>query len=212
MSARDIHATSLAISTALSGYYVPNMIAPLDVIAVLNESGVRFVLVGTHSLGGWLNKPRASESVTVLVATPDYHKAIAMLRATYPHLTAEVSRVLARLRDPTTKQDVIDVIRPNRELCQATLTHTLTVASEGQSYQIPSLEMALAMKFASLIQLTWGSAEKYQEIHDFMRIVQFNSGIDLEKLAELGEIDHPGGGKEIVELVRQVRAREKLKL
>jgi len=41
-------------------------------------------------------------------------------------------------------------------------------------------------------------------------VVKRNPEIDLEKLAELGDLVYPGGGKEIVEKVRQVRAGEKL--
>ena len=29
------------------------MVTPEDVIAVLNEAGVRFVLMGTHGISGW---------------------------------------------------------------------------------------------------------------------------------------------------------------
>jgi hypothetical protein len=43
-------------------------------------------------------------------------------------------------------------------------------------------------------------------------MVTINPDIDLEQLAELGELGYPGGGKEIVEMVRQVRVGETLKL
>jgi hypothetical protein len=45
-----------------------------------------------------------------------------------------------------------------------------------------------------------------------MQIIDSNPNIDLEKLAELGDLVYPGGGKEIVEKVRQVRTGEKLML
>jgi hypothetical protein len=47
---------------------------------------------------------------------------------------------------------------------------------------------------------------------DFIRIVNVNPDIDLAKLEELGDLVYPGGGKEIVEKVRQVRAGQKLVL
>jgi hypothetical protein len=50
------------------------------------------------------------------------------------------------------------------------------------------------------------------DAHDFIQIVDVNPDIDLETLAQLGELFYPGGGKEIVEKVRQVRAGEKLNL
>jgi hypothetical protein len=45
-----------------------------------------------------------------------------------------------------------------------------------------------------------------------MAIVDANPKIDLDKLASLGELVYGGGGKEIVEMVRRVRAKEKLLL
>ena len=43
-------------------------------------------------------------------------------------------------------------------------------------------------------------------------MVKANPDIDLERLAELGELVYPGGGKEIVDKVDQVRRGEALKL
>ena len=43
-------------------------------------------------------------------------------------------------------------------------------------------------------------------------MVKSNPDIDLNKLAELGDLVYPEGGKEVVEMVRQVRAGEKLRL
>ena len=62
-----MHSDSLETSTALAGYYVKNFISPLDVIRVLHEAGVKFMLVGAHGLGGWIGAPRATKDVEVLV-------------------------------------------------------------------------------------------------------------------------------------------------
>ena len=53
---------------------------------------------------------------------------------------------------------------------------------------------------------------KFVDAHDFIRMVKSNPNIDLDKLAELGDMVYPEGGKEVVEMVRQVRAGEKLRL
>ena len=54
--------------------------------------------------------------------------------------------------------------------------------------------------------------KKHQDAADFISIVKKNADIDLEKLAKLGEIVYNGGGQEILELVRRVRAGEKLEI
>jgi hypothetical protein len=58
--------------------------------------------------------------------------------------------------------------------------------------------------------LHWGDAGKYLAIHDFMCIASANPAIRLGKLALLGDLVIPDGGKDIVEKVRRVRAGEKL--
>ena len=73
--------------------------------------------------------------------------------------------------------------------------------------------MALAMKFAPMSCSKRADMDKYQDAHDFMYIINSNPEIDLEKIAYLGDLVYTGGGgKEIVEKVRQVRAGEKLNL
>jgi hypothetical protein len=209
---RDIHVQSLATSSALSEYYVPNLITPLQVIRVLNAAKVRFMLLGAHGLGGWMGKPRATEDVDVLVGTRGHKKAVRALLTAFPHLQAEDHEVVTRLRDPETGTIVIDVRRTNQPLYRDALKHAHTVESGGQRYQIPSLELALATKFAAMTSLTRADRDKFQDVRDFMYIVDMNPNIDLEKLHALGQLVYNGGGDEIVEKVRQVRAGEKLVL
>ncbi|HWG46018.1 MAG TPA: nucleotidyl transferase AbiEii/AbiGii toxin family protein [Gemmataceae bacterium] len=210
VQARDIHAQSLATSSALSEYYVPNLITPLEVIRILNAAKVRFMLLGAHGLGGWMGKPRATEDVDVLVGTRGHKKAVAALQAAFPHLQAEDYEVVTRFRDPETRGVVIDVMKPNQPLYRDALKYGHLVESGGQNYQIPSLELALATKFAAMISLTRADRDKFQDVRDFMYIVDGNPDIDLAKLHALGQLVYNNGGDEVVEMVRKVRAGEKL--
>lgn len=212
VKARDIHAQSLATSSALSEYYVPNLITPLEVIRVLNTAKVRFMLLGAHGLGGWMGKPRATEDVDVLVGTRGHKKAVRALLAAFPHLQADDHEVVTRLRDPETRTVVIDVMKTNQPLYRDALKHAHAVESGGQRYHIPSLELALTTKFAAMISLTRADRDKFQDVRDFMYIVDMNPNIDLAKLHALGQLVYNDGGDEIVEKVRQVRAGEKLLL
>lgn len=209
---RDIHAQSLATSSALSEYYLPNLITPLQVIRVLNAAKVRFMLLGAHGIGGWIGKPRATEDVDVLVGSRGHKKAVRALLTAFPHLQAEDNPVVTRLRDPETGTIVIDVMKANQPLYHDALKYTHTVELEGQRYQIPSLELALATKFAAMISLSRADRDKFQDARDFMYIVDTNLDIDLAKLHALGQLVYNGGGDEIVENVRKVRAGEKLLL
>lgn len=212
MPVLDIHADSLATSTELSSYYVVGFIKPLDVISVLNAAGIKFMLVGLHGISGWMQKPRATQDVDVIVAARHHKKALKALLTSFPNLQVDDLPVVTRLREGETKKVVIDVMKPNQELFRHALKYTRTVESEGQTYHIPSLELALAMKFAPMVSLHRRDAEKFQDAHDFIHMVESNAEIDPKKLAELGDLVYPEGGKELLEKVRQVRAGEKLQL
>ncbi len=212
MKVTNIHAKSLAASTALSRYYMAYAILPADVIKVLTAAKVTFVLVGAHGIGGWMDDPRATQDVDVVVAARHLKKAVNALLAAFPQLDPDDKPVVIRLRDRDTKKIVIDVMKPNEQLYRDVLKHTHTVTSGGQTFKIPSLEMALAMKFAAMISLHRQDEDKFQDAHDFIRMVKANAEIDLKKLEELGDLVYPGGGKEAVEKVEQVRRGETLKL
>jgi hypothetical protein len=212
MSTLDVHSYSLAKSTALSSYYMPELITPVQVIRVLNDARIRFVLVGAHGLGGWMRKPRATEDVDVIVAARSVRKAVRELLAAFPQLEAIDHEVVTRLHDRQTQDVAIDVMKPNQHLMQAVLTNTHDAELEGHSYRIPSLEMALALKFAPMISLTRANAKKHQDAHDFMTMIEANADIDLAKLAELGDLVYNGGGAEVVKFVGQVRRGEQLVL
>jgi predicted nucleotidyltransferase len=210
VTVHDVHVLSLARSTALSTYYIPHFKAPLDIIRILNETRVQFVLIGTHALGGWMNKPRTTHDVDVLVTARGHKKAVNALLAAFPDLEAEGNDDVTQLRHLETQAVLIDLMKPNRPLFREALKHTHTVQTDGQEYQIPSLEMALTMKFAPLISESRAQADRFQDAHDFMCIIKSKPEIDLRQLAIFGELVYNGGGAEIVEMVRKVRAGEKL--
>jgi hypothetical protein len=208
--ALDIHTQSLETSTALSVYYVPELIPPLKVFRVLNTAKVRFMLVGTHALGGWMREPRSSTDVDILVGTSGNKKAVRVLLAAFRQLRAEEREDETRLRDAETGRVLIDVMKPNQSLYAEALKYAHPVRWKRQRFLIPSLELALVMKFMAMISVTRDYADKHIDAHDFICMAQSNSDIDPEKLHVLGQLVYNGGGDEVVEKVRQVRAGEKL--
>lgn len=210
--ANDVHAVSLFTSSSLSEIYVPNIIKPEDVIRVLNAAKVTFTLVGAHGLGGWTGKPRATEDVDIVAMIRHVKKSVTALMAAFPDLDAVELPVVVRLKHRDTRAVAIDIMKPYQPVIHAALKHTRTVTSGRLTYKIPSLEMALALKFAPMVSLNRSDIDKQQDAVDFARVVVNNPAIDLVKLAVLGELVYPGGGAEIVEMVRRVRAGEKLNL
>jgi hypothetical protein len=209
MPVLDYHSMTLADSAALSRYYMPTAILPADVIRVLARARVPFVLVGAHGAFGWMREGRTTKDVDVVVAARYHKKAVRALLEEFPHLEEVELEVVSRLRDRETQQVLIDVMKP-RELYRAAFKHTHEVRSGNLTYRVPSLEMALAMKFAPMVSPNREDVKKLVDSHDFIRIVRANPEIDLDKLSELGDLVYPGGGKNLLDLVRRVRAGETL--
>jgi hypothetical protein len=212
MPVQNIHRINLYKATTLSGFTVENPIDPMDVVKALNAEKISFVLVGMYGLGGWMHESRATEDVDVIVAAKHVKKAVKTLLKKFPYLEADDNPVVTRLRHRESHDVQIDVMKPNQQLFRDVFKHTSSVTSKGQTYRIPTLEMALTMKFAPMVSLHRRDADKFQDAHDFIHMVESNPQIELGKLAELGDLVYPEGGKELLEKVRQVRAGEKLQL
>ena len=187
-------------------------LSPLDVIRVLNREKISFVLVGAYGLSGWMPQARATEDVDVVVAARQVAKAVRVLTEAFPHLEADDVEVVVRLRDKDTKEVAIDVMKPLSPPYQVIFKHTKKVSIGKEGYRVPTLEMALTCKFAPMISLMRVDEKKHQDAADFIAIVKKNTEIDLESLEKLGELVYPGGGKEVIEMVRKIRAGEKLRL
>jgi hypothetical protein len=209
---RNDPAQFVAKTSLLSGFQVMNAISVADVIKTLNKNGIKFVLVGAHGMAAWRQEARATQDVDVIVMARHQKKAVRALLDFFPLLEADDQEVVTRLRDQKTKDVGIDVMKTNQPLFGAAFKYIEMIAIGKYPCRIPSLEMALAMKFAPMISLVRADHKKYMDASDFIRIVNVNPDIDLAKLEDLGDLVYPGGGKEILEKVRQVRAGEKLVL
>jgi hypothetical protein len=206
---RHTHRQGLAIAVHTTRFFMPQLIGPLDVIGVLDRAGVPSVLVGAYALAGWLKEPRATHDVDVVVASRFHAKAVRALGAAYPRLEIHRASVVTRLVDPDRGHAVIDVLKTNQPLIRRVLRTTRTV-SGARPYRIPTLEMALALKFAPMTSPLRQPEKKYLDAGDFIALVKNNPQIDLDRLAKFGELVYPGGGEEIVEMVRRVRAGKRL--
>jgi hypothetical protein len=210
MTVQEIHDRYVTKAALLSSIQVAKLIPPLEVIRALNGAKVSFVLVGAYGLAGWLKESRATEDVDVVVATRQVQKAVKVLVAAFPHLEPVELPVVIRLRERGTLDVVIDVMKPAQQPYREIFHNTHLVTSAKQKYRVPTLEMAIAMKFSAMTSLYRADKDKFQDAHDFILLVENNQEIDREKLSELASLIYPEGGKDVLELVRKVLAGEKL--
>lgn len=212
MVVQAAHEKCLAKSAILSRYQMPQVIPLEDVIRVLNNAKVRFVLVGAHGLAGWRNKPRATEDVDVVVAQAHLKKAVKALENAFPKLESVDLPVVIRMRDRQSHDVLVDVMKPVQQPYVEVFKHTHTTTIEGQKVRIPTLEMALVMKFSAMTSLYRADKDKFLDAHDFMYMVDTNANCNEAVLSEIASLIYPDGGKDVVEMVRKVRAGEKLVL
>lgn len=217
MAVLDIHEHRLRRSAEIARFQMEvqmekRFLSPLDVIRVLNREKISFVLVGAYGLAGWRTQARATEDVDVVVAARQVAKAVRVLTKAFSYLEADDAEVVVRLRDKETKQVAIDVMKPLQPPYHVIFKNARKVTAGKETYRVPTLEMALTCKFAPMISLMRVDEKKLQDAADFIDIVKKNADIDMEALEKLGEVVYHGGGKEIVEMVRKVRAGEKLDL
>lgn len=216
MAAIDIHEHRMRRSAEIARFQMEyqmekRFLSPLDVIRVLNREKISFVLVGAYGLAGWRGA-RATEDVDIVVAARQVAKAVRVLTKAFPHLQPDDVEVVVRLCDKDSKEVAVDVMKPLQPPYRDIFKNTKKITSGKDVYRVPTLEMALVCKFAPMISLMRADERKLQDAVDFMEMVKRNDTIDLEKLEGLGELIYNGGGKEIVEMVRKVRAGEKLRL
>jgi predicted nucleotidyltransferase len=213
MKVADVHARSLATSATLTRYYMPDTILPVNVVKVLQRAKIPFVLAGAHGIFGWMgvNEARPTKDVDVIVAARYHRKAVRALVSAFPDLDPQELEVVTRLKKRGSDDILIDVMKPTA-LYRAAFKHTHSVTKDKLTFRVPSLEMALAMKFGPMVSLNRDEAKKHQDIHDFIMMVRANAEIDFVALKDLGNLVYQGGGSELTELVRKVRAGEKLTL
>jgi hypothetical protein len=211
MKLPSIHRHRLHESAALSRLQVRHVISPLDVIAALDDAGVRFVLIGAHGLSGWTAKPRATQDVDVVVMNRHLKKATKALLAAFPDLEARDEPAVTRLCNRKSGTVIIDLVK-QRELYRETFKHTHAIVDSGRTYLVPSLEMALAMKFAAMQSPNRDEAARLLDAHDFIRMARVNPQVDSAVLAKLGDMVLDAGGRQLLEMVRKAKAGEKLML
>lgn len=210
MATTEILERNLAKSSLLSQQQMAHVIPLADVIRVLNGAKVSYVLVGAHGLSTWRGKPRATEDVDVVVAARHLKKAVATLLGAFSSLEAVDLHMVVRLRIRETENVVIDVMKPIQQPYREVFKHIHEIELDGERVRIPSLEMALVMKFSAISSVYRAEADKFQDAHDFIYMVKNNRDMDKEKLAEIAQLVYPEAGRDILEFVRKIEAGEKL--
>jgi hypothetical protein len=207
---RDAVRSSGQLTLIYRQMYQPQapMITPLDVIKLLNKAKLKFILMGTHGVGGYRSVSRATDDIDLLVRLADLPKAIKAIQTAYPELVFQDFAVVARFKDPVTDKPVIDLMKPTQDVFKMAFRHSVSV----KTHRIPSLEMALVSKFAAMTSPNREQAKKLIDGGDFVDIVVSNlKKINRSKLRRLADKVYPDGGAEIIEMIDDIAAGRRIR-
>jgi len=180
------------------------MITPEAVIKILNKAKVKFVLMGTHGIGGWRGEPRATQDVDALIQKRHHRKAVAAVRKAFPDLTIQDLPAVTRFLDPADGKPVIDLMKTEEEFYQEVFKNPVRV---GKSHYVPNLEAALTSKYAALVSPHRATEKKHLDAADFVSMATTNCDqIDFDVLFSLGEMVKNGGGMEILKRIEDAQA------
>lgn len=70
---------------------------------------------------------------------------------------------------------------------------------------MPTVEAAIALKFAASISPNRGDENKPVDNADLLRLVRSKNKLDITALTKLGDLVYLGGGKELVSIVEDIR-------
>jgi len=185
-------------------------VTPQEVIDCMIDAGIKnWVLMGLHGYVGYLSMPRATQDVDVMVPYSQRQRAANAVGARWPMLKrVELPQVIRFVDDTDLDPEghpkpVIDVMNPWAPFQETILKdHVLVDESTGSRY--PTLEAALASKYAAIVSPNRARDKKEYDAGDFRKIVRANHDrIDRERLRALGTEVWEGGGTEILEFVEQ---------
>ena len=197
-------------SHQLSRQAVADAVSPQEIVLILSKIGAKHVLVGGHMLSFYTGSPRATVDVDVIVSTAHVKKAVDAISAAYPQfderdLVYNV-RFSSRAHGRGENAERIDIVRSNTPLFDKIIkSHSVAVKSEGRTVHLPTVEAAIALKFAAAVSPNRGDEKRPQDRTDLMLIISRNRNLNHGVLNELGDLAYPGGGEELVTLVSGIQ-------
>ena len=172
-----------------------NIPEPSEVIKIIDQSKTNYVIIGAHGIYHHTQKLRATIDIDIVVSDPP--KVTKLISDAWPFLI--IKNLEAKISFMQDGHEVIDLVKPNQPIFLLALQHH----ADG----LPTLEMALVLKFASMISPNRQMPEKTQDAADFKIMTLKNKDkLCLEKLTELAakaEI-YNGAPKEISELTSNI--------
>jgi hypothetical protein len=183
-------------------------VRPEEVIDCMNEAGIKnWCLMGLHGYVGYLPMPRATQDVDVMVPFSQKKKAADAVAKRWPMLKrVELSQVVRFMDETDLDPDghakpVVDIMLPWGKFQETILEQYVLVDEELRS-RYPTLEAAIASKYAALVSPNRSRDKKAYDAADFRKIIRANhKRLIRDILLLLGNQIWEKGGDELLSFV-----------
>jgi hypothetical protein len=183
-------------------------IKPQDVIDVLNNAGIKnWVLMGLHGYVGYMPDPRATQDVDVMVPYTQRKRAKKAIAERWPSLVVHELSQVVRFLDPLDvdrdgkPKAAVDLMAPWSPF-QEVILKDYVIVDEETKHRLPTLEAALASKYAAMVSPYRDRDKKEQDAVDFRRLVRANHDrIRKADLRRLADMILEKGGDEVMSFV-----------
>lgn len=200
---------NLQKSYDLSSQYVDDAVNPLEVAAIFERERIAYVLIGGHMLCFYTGTARATVDVDFIIGGADFSRATNVIGKAFTQFEYhdQVYHVTYDSKKPGQKDlERIDLVKDGFALFRDVVKsyfHTLRAASH--TVKVPTLEAAIALKFAASISPNRGDQNKPVDNADLLMLVRSSNTLDNAVLTILGDLVYRGGGKELVSIVEDIR-------
>jgi hypothetical protein len=203
-------------SYELSSQQVADAVNPLEVAALFEKEKVAYVLIGGHMMSYYTGTARATVDVDFIIGGTDFTRAAKAIDKAYTqfkyndrvyHVTYDSTK--PKLKDPERIDLVKDGFPLFREIVRK---YCVTLRTRQHTVKIPTIEAAIALKFAASISPNRGDENKPIDNADLLRLIRTSPDFDNKALSALGDLIYAGGGKELVAIVEDIRSGKHVSL
>jgi len=208
---------NLQKSFELSKQQIDDVVDPLEVAALFESRQVSYVLIGGHMLSYYTGTARATVDVDFIIGGADFERASEAIDKVYTqfkqhdrvyHVTYD-SKKKSHSKEP----ERIDLVKDSFPLFSTIVKkYSVNLRDSKQVIKIPTIEAAIALKFAASISPNRGDENKPVDNADLMRLIRITPELDEKVLQVLGELIYRGGGNELIAVVHDVRSGKVISL
>jgi|GEM_PF-3033896 len=189
----------------VSGLAFPASPEVLNVVAqALAEVEARHLIVGGFAVGALTARPRATVDIDIMIAREDAGPFEEALARRLGPLEIERYRSLDRIKRPAIDLIMSDPTALRRESLRA--EHGQDVELAGVVVRLPVPELAVVLKYASMVSRSRSADDARQDLADLGRLLTNNPALDDALLARLAKTLHTRSPKELPRIIATLRA------